>query len=213
MLENLQFGIRQLFQRFPAELETYYAAHKERYKQEASRDIEYVLFPVVASKGDEDKVIKWINDIKPEFAAVEDPAAYVNINSDKQFDPSFFKNPIFLPISLNLHSLVRQEISMAHTKRAKSWKLCKIQNSKNCRILSMPVIFSSELPPRREAVKAKSTADSLKRVLTLGGDFAALARRYSGDEGSAVKGGELGWFKRGMMVKPFRRCRILRESK
>ena len=52
------------------EVQKYYDTHKEKFKQEASRDFEYVLFPVVASKGDEDKVIKWINDIKPEFAAV-----------------------------------------------------------------------------------------------------------------------------------------------
>ncbi len=187
----------------PAELETYYAAHKERYKQEASRDIEYVLFPVVASKGDEDKVIKWINDIKPEFAAVEDPAAYVNINSDKQFDPSFFKKSD-LPSNITEFAFTGKAGDIyGPYKEGQSWKLCKIQkfeelpDSVNARHILIRVTSQAE------AVKAKSTADSLKRVLTLGGDFAALARRYSGDEGSAVKGGELGWFKRGMMVKPF----------
>ena len=34
-------------------------------------------------------------------------------------------------------------------------------------------------------------------------DFAALARQFSTDTGSALKGGDVGWFKRGMMVKPF----------
>jgi len=187
----------------PAELETYYAAHKERYKQEASRDIEYILFPVVASKGDEDKVIKWINDIKPEFAAVEDPAAYVNINSDKQFDPSFFKKSD-LPSNISEFAFTGKAGDIyGPYKEGQSWKLCKIQkfeelpDSVNARHILISVISQAE------AAKAKNTADSLKRVLTLGGDFAALARKYSGDEGSAVKGGELGWFKRGMMVKPF----------
>ena len=187
----------------PAELETYYAAHKERYKQEASRDIEYILFPVVASKGDEDKVIKWINDIKPEFAAVEDPAAYVNINSDKQFDPSFFKKSD-LPSNISEFAFTGKAGDIyGPYKEGQSWKLCKIQkfeelpDSVNARHILIRVTSQAE------AAKAKNTADSLKRVLTLGGDFAALARKYSGDEGSAVKDGELGWFKRGMMVKPF----------
>ena len=36
-----------------------------------------------------------------------------------------------------------------------------------------------------------------------GSNFATLATQYSTDQGSAISGGDLGWFKRGQMVKPF----------
>ena len=186
-----------------AEEEKYYEAHKEKYKQEANRDIEYILFPVVASKADEDKVIKWINDIKTEFAGVEDPAAYVNINSDKQFDPSFFKKSELSSLIAEFAFSGKAGDIYGPYKEGQSWKLCKIQkfeelpDSVNARHILIRVNSQPEL------VKAQKTADSLKHVLTLGGDFATLARKYSNDEGSAAKGGELGWFKRGMMVKPF----------
>ncbi|MCL4482188.1 MAG: SurA N-terminal domain-containing protein [Bacteroidetes bacterium] len=186
-----------------AEEEKYYEAHKEKYKQEASRDIEYVLFPVVASKSDEDKVIKWINDIKSEFATVEDPTAYVNINSDKQFDPSFLKKSELSPTLAEFAFNGKAGDIYGPYKEGQSWKLCKIQkfedlpDSVNARHILIRVNSQAEL------AHAKNTIDSLKHVLTLGGDFAALARKYSNDEGSAAKGGELGWFKRGMMVKPF----------
>jgi len=46
---------------------------------------------------------------------------------------------------------------------------------------------------------AKSLLDSLRR----GADFSDLARRYSEDSASAVKGGDLGKIKKGMLVKEF----------
>jgi foldase protein PrsA len=47
------------------------------------------------------------------------------------------------------------------------------------------------------------TADMIEGKLKSGGDFAALAQQYSTDPSSKVKGGELGFFGAGQMVKPF----------
>jgi peptidyl-prolyl cis-trans isomerase D len=51
--------------------------------------------------------------------------------------------------------------------------------------------------------KAKAKADSIYQVIKAGGDFAALATALSDDPGSGKQGGELGWFTRDRMVKPF----------
>jgi peptidyl-prolyl cis-trans isomerase D len=51
---------------------------------------------------------------------------------------------------------------------------------------------------------ARKLAESvLAKVRANPGDFARLAKEYSKDPGSAQKGGDLGFFGRGMMVKPF----------
>ncbi len=52
---------------------------------------------------------------------------------------------------------------------------------------------------------AYQRADSLGQLLDSGeADFGDLARRFSADSGSAVRGGELGWFRRGAgMVREF----------
>jgi len=51
--------------------------------------------------------------------------------------------------------------------------------------------------------KAKVQLLDLKEMLTEGEDFATLAKEYSQDQGTASKGGDLGWFGKGEMVKPF----------
>ncbi len=64
-------------------------------------------------------------------------------------------------------------------------------------------------PYQNETDKAKAEQDArakaeaiLKRIKNRE-SFASLAKEHSEDQGSKERGGDLGWFSRGMMVKPF----------
>ena len=53
-----------------------------------------------------------------------------------------------------------------------------------------------------EIAKVKARAEFVLKQARAGKDFAALARKYSQGP-TAKEGGELGWFERGQMIKPF----------
>ncbi len=65
------------------------------------------------------------------------------------------------------------------------------------------VIAPRPTPAARAA--ALQRAESLEVQLRHGADFETLARRYSDDPGTRDRGGDLGWFRRGMMVQAFDR--------
>jgi|GEM_PF-589510 len=50
---------------------------------------------------------------------------------------------------------------------------------------------------------ARATAEALRQQIVDGANFEELARKNSKDPATAVKGGDLGFFTRGKMVKPF----------
>ena len=51
--------------------------------------------------------------------------------------------------------------------------------------------------------QARTTAEQVLGEITAGKDFAALAKQHSQDPGSAVNGGDLGFFQQGQMVGAF----------
>jgi len=65
------------------------------------------------------------------------------------------------------------------------------------------LIKVAEDASEEEVAAARARIEAIKEKLDAGADFAALAEEYSEDEATAPKGGDLGWFQRGKMVKEF----------
>ena len=58
-------------------------------------------------------------------------------------------------------------------------------------------------PSDTAKANARKTAEDVLAQIRAGGDFEVLARRFSADPGSKERGGDLGWFRQGQMVRPF----------
>ncbi|MGB7921806.1 MAG: peptidylprolyl isomerase, partial [Pyrinomonadaceae bacterium] len=57
--------------------------------------------------------------------------------------------------------------------------------------------------PELDPSKARAKAEDILKRARAGEDFSALAKEFSTDPGSKDKGGDLGWFGRGQMMKEF----------
>jgi len=70
-------------------------------------------------------------------------------------------------------------------------------------VVSFRQIVIAPQPDSIARERARARAESLLVELRGGADFAEMARQVSDDSASRASGGELGWFRRGVMVKEF----------
>ena len=73
-----------------SEIKKYFEDHKKFYKQQASRDIEYVVFEVVPSADDIAAANKDLVDVYDEFATTDNMKAFLMSNSDRQYDAHWY---------------------------------------------------------------------------------------------------------------------------
>jgi peptidyl-prolyl cis-trans isomerase D len=87
-----------------SDIKAYYNKNIENYKQDASRDIEYISFEVKPSEEDKAMTLEWITKAKTDFGAPEtDPIQYVKMNSETGYVDRNWKKE---QISLNLQDFV-----------------------------------------------------------------------------------------------------------
>ncbi len=188
------------------EIEKYYNEHKYLFEQEASRDIEYVVFDVMPSQQDIATIKSKMEKIKPEFDTITNVSDFVNHNSDVPYSEQFFSKSSLTPPYDSIFFNAKPDLVYGPFIENGLYRMARLMSFKN---LSDSVNASHILispSEKRTKEQAKLLADSLKTVIAQGGDFAALAMQYSDDKGSATQGGNLKWFKLGMMVKPFEKA-------
>ena len=179
-----------------SEIKSRFQKDKELYKVGDSRDIEYVSFPIRPSEADRVETREALEALKADFANPEtDPVRFAQINSDVPVRSTFLK----------LDQLNSQIASFAQNAQpgdvygpyfnGSSFKLSRLVS----------------IAQRPDSVKARhilirndeKLADSLLAVVKGGADFAQVAKDFSQDPGSAINGGDLGWFNDGVMVPEF----------
>jgi peptidyl-prolyl cis-trans isomerase D len=125
------------------------------------------------------------------------------MNSDVPFDGSFHKKGSLAPnidsimFSAPIGTTVGPYSANGSFQIAKLTAISMIPDSVKAR----HILLKLDNPANKDKVMA--TADSIKKAIQGGADFAMMSSKYSTDEGAKAKGGDLGWFSSGMMVKEY----------
>ncbi|TVZ26811.1 peptidylprolyl isomerase/peptidyl-prolyl cis-trans isomerase D [Gillisia sp. Hel_I_86] len=209
------------------EIKDYVKKHSERFQVEKTRDIQFVFFPEEASKEDDSEAKSVVagvlnsrvefnsasskNDTLPSFKEADDVEAFVNQNSDIQYqDRILFKSDLKGSFADQIFNLNEGE-TYGPYKEGGYWKVTKmveaVQIADSAKASHIMISWKG-LPTAAETLRtkeeAKILADSLAGVVRKNkASFEALAAQYSADIASKDKGGDLGFFRPGSMIKNF----------
>lgn len=190
-----------------AEVEAYYNKNKEYFKQKPSRQLKYVAFPEVASKQDTANAERKINRLSDSLRVVLDPARR-NAIFDKAVEDyngethSFQLVKDIDPLKYNYLLSVPEKEIVGPVRLNDGMYFFRVDGRRSG---TNEVVKASHIliPFGNNKDSAKAEATRIAGLAKGGEDFATLAGKYSADKGSAQRGGDLGFFGKGQMVKPF----------
>ena len=187
-----------------SEMRDYYSAHQEDYRTQSTRRLKFILLPLRPSAGDSSDVQSEINRVASLARSGTDFLELVKEYSETPYEDKFISHGQLEPsVETKAFSGKKGDI-IGPFVASDGYHLIKImdeQNGKNEYIHAAHILI--HVPPGPDSTAAYKLADNILKQARSGADFAALAKQYSQDPGSAQLGGDLGWFGKGMMVKPF----------
>lgn len=191
----------------------YYQENKDDFIQKDGRNIEFINFPLIPSQQDRDALQSELALLALEWFSAEDDSVFVNLHSDIRFVSEYFtvdelkgsgldtivdgqdvgyqKGPLDFGDAFAIVKLVDKKI---------------LADSVQARHILIPFAGATRVDPSitRTPVEAKAMADSLFSYLKENRDeFESVSDVFSSDITAKAKGGDLGYFSRGVMAKPF----------
>ncbi|HTQ63613.1 MAG TPA: peptidylprolyl isomerase [Puia sp.] len=192
------------------EIEEYVNKHKEQYKQEESRVISYVSFNAAPTSADSNNIRQQLLSLKNEFATTKDVQSFLARNGSEIgfLDGYVSKSRIQVPhkdsiIAMPVGALFGPYLDGGNYVIARKMDEKLMPDSVRARHILVATVDAKTGQPILEDSVAKKKIDSIQTLIEKGGRFDSLAAKLSDDPGSKEKGGDLGYFPLGQMVKEF----------
>jgi peptidyl-prolyl cis-trans isomerase D len=191
------------------DINDYVAKNKTTFKQEAGRTISYVTFSMLPTATDSAAARTEVMKFKDAFVADTNAKIFIARNTSAiDFKDDY--TPLAKIPSTQKDSIIKAAGAVyGPYVEGENYALAKVIGSKTlpdsvkARHILINITDQKTNTVVRSDSAAKKLADSLLAVVKAGGNFAALAQQFSSDEGSKIKGGDLGSFGYGAMVPEF----------
>lgn len=178
------------------EIRSYVDKHKEEFKQERSRTIEYVMVDAAPSKADTSAVLQQMEAVKAEFGTTTDPSSFLTRNASETpyYDGYIVKSKIQVPNADTITSLAEGAVYGPYIDNnnfamAKMIGKRSIPDSVKVRhILIKTSGAQPGLPGLPDSI-AKARIDSIVNAIRGGANFDSMVVKYTDDEGSRDKQG------------------------
>jgi peptidyl-prolyl cis-trans isomerase D len=186
-----------------SDYQKYLDQNYQKYEvDEEVRKLAYVVFDVIATREDSIAIRDGLAKLIPEFEASTNDSIYVE-NNYGSFDPTYASKDAISPaISDTVFSLPVGTVYGPYVDNG-AYNLVKIADRK---VIPDSVRSRHILIPANTAIgmqQALRTVDSLKNLIEAGThSFDSLALQF-GSDGTATKGGDLGYVAPGSFTKPF----------
>lgn len=182
------------------EIRKYYESHKNMFKQNASRDMEYVVFEVKPSEADINATNEAIGKVYDEFSTTDNMKSFLARNSEKGLNEYWYKAGELSTVNSGISEFVD----------ANAQGTSPIVSDNNV-FYAARIMATAQIPDSvyvRHILLQGATetkADSLLNVLVKGENFSNVAASYSADTKSAADGeqGNVGWMTQTYMIPGF----------
>lgn len=185
------------------DIQDYYDKHKEDYQIEEQRALRYVLFQYGPSKRDSLAIIKDLTNVLNKLQSDTSTfKTYVEIYSDNPYKKDTLSVTQLHPASITAlrNAKVGQIVGPVISFEGYAlYKLDRKLSSQDIFIKASHILISST----GDDEKARKEAEDIYNQLKNGANFETLAKEKSADTYSGAKGGDLGWFGKGMMIDEF----------
>ena len=188
-----------LFEVSTSEMNNFLRKNKDDYKQNESRSIDFVYFPLSPSSEDSTLVISDLNNIKLSLSNEEiNDSTFALLNSEG-FSPYTKFNVDQLPEALVGRDKGYISDIIFSDEGVLVYKLSDIVQDNKFKARAKHILLKFNDQNKQEV---RSEALRILSLLRNGSNFDETARTYS-EAGSASLGGDLGWFFEDSMAKPF----------